>query len=81
MFMDRKSGAPLSPQELAAIRRLRGNPRHPTSTDHRQIFLSMNLVAVTANGLKLTEAGFSQLMLDEQGSNRPSFDWAFPRIG
>jgi hypothetical protein len=66
--MDRNSRAALSPQEIASLRRLRGDPRHSMASSHRQLLLSMSLIALGADELKLTDAGRNRLVTDEAGN-------------
>ena len=70
--MDRSSKAALSPQELAALRRLSGDPRHSTASGHRQLFLSMHLV--TADALTLTDTGRDRLAMEDRDDVRRAND-------
>ena len=63
--MNRNCRAPLSPHEVAALRRLRSDSRDPIWSSHRRLFLSMNLVVVGIDELKITDAGRNRLTMDE----------------
>ena len=59
--MPRSPNAPLSPVELAALRRV-GNGLVDLSASHRTLLLSMGLISVTlAGSLALTDAGRARL--------------------
>ena len=59
--MPRSPNAPLSPTELAALRRV-ANGLVDLSGSHRTLLLSMGLVSVTLQGsLALTDAGRARL--------------------
>jgi hypothetical protein len=60
--MDRSPNAPLSPQELASLRRLAGDQRQPIPGSHRQLLASMRLVRLTAGALIVTEEGRRRLL-------------------
>jgi hypothetical protein len=65
MSMDRSSKAALSPQEMASLRRLRGDPRHSIASGHRRLLLSMQLIAAGADDLNITDVGRDRLTKDE----------------
>ena len=67
--MDRSPKAPLSPQEVAALRALKQNPKRELSRRHRELLLSMGLALAEGEELKLSQAGRVRLE-DEQGATR-----------
>ena len=76
--MDRSSKAALSPQEIASLRRLRGDPQHSISNGHRHLLLSMQLIAVGADDLKLTAVGRNRLATEEADEGRREREPAGP---
>ena len=69
--MERNSTAALNPQELMSLRLLRGDSRCAIPSSHRQRLLSMGLIGICADELKLTEVGHSQLAVNEANETRP----------
>jgi hypothetical protein len=70
MNMDRNYGALLSWHEFASLRRLRSDSRHRTSSRHRQLLLSMGLVADAGDELNLTETGRTRLDIEDRSLYR-----------
>jgi hypothetical protein len=70
MNMDRNYGALLSWHEFASLRRLRSDSRHRTSSRHRQLLLSMGLVADAGDELNLTETGRTRLDVEDRWLSR-----------
>ena len=68
--MRRNLMASLGPLEIAALRQLRDDPRHQMSIAHRYLLLSMGLIVVGADELRLTEAGRHRLAIEERGEQR-----------
>ncbi len=64
--MDRNYRALLSWHEFASLRRLRSDSRHRTSSEHRQLLLSMGLVADAGDELNLTEIGRARLDVEDR---------------
>jgi hypothetical protein len=67
--MRRSLLASLGPQEIDALRRLRDDPRHQMPIALRFLLLSMGLIAVGADELRLTEAGRHRLAMEERGQH------------
>jgi hypothetical protein len=69
--MERISTAALNPQELMSLRLLRGDSRSPIPSSHRQRLLSMGLIGICADELRLTEAGRSHVAVNDANETRP----------
>ena len=65
MPLHRSSKAPLSSQEIDTLRRLGGDAGHPISSSHRFLLLSMGLIVIASDGLRLTEEGRDRLAMEE----------------
>lgn len=63
--MDRNPKAPLSPDEVAALRTLKQNPKRELSRRHRELLLSMGLAVAEAEQLKLSDAGHTRLETEQ----------------
>jgi hypothetical protein len=71
--MDRNFKAPLSPNELASLRGLRGDSKRQISGSHRQVLLPMGLIVVAAGEeMLLTEAGRRRLTPEERAPTHSS---------
>src|SRR6185437_11686000 len=70
MNMDRNNRALLSWHEFASLRRLRSNSRQQISSRHRQLLLSMGLVADVRDELNLTETGLTRLGIEDRSACR-----------
>ena len=68
--MRRSLLASLGPLELEALRQLRDDPRHQMSIAQRYLLLSMGLIVVGADELRLTETGRQRLAMEERGEQR-----------
>jgi hypothetical protein len=70
--MDRNFKAPLSPNELASLRGLRGDSKRQISGSHRQLLPSMGLIVTSGDELILTEAGRRRLNHEERAPTHSS---------
>lgn len=68
--MDRNYRALLSWHEFASLRRLRSDPKRQISGNHRQLLLSMGLVADAGDELNLTENGRTRLNIEDHPAHR-----------
>jgi hypothetical protein len=80
--MDRNSKAPLSPNELASLRGLRGgDSKREISGSHRQLLPSMGLIVTSGDELILTEAGRRRLNHEERAPTHSSTGFVEQGLG
>ena len=64
--MSRSPRAPLSPNELSALRRVANGLAHFLDSSHRDVLISMGLASLTLKGnIALTEAGRQRLAAED----------------
>lgn len=66
--MNRNIKAPLSPHEIDSLRGLRANPARWNSPGHRRVLLSMGLVSVTDDKVRVTVGGQERLTKEDWGA-------------